>query len=356
MKNVIIAWATGDEKSFENHVPLLFVGQRNQALGFSNNIHVLFMQGLEQLSQAYKSSLQVCGYVLHDVSQLYSQFAQAYSILRHFGDYETKCFLRWLVIEKFFAGDQIIHYDGDIVFNDDPKIIAQKVAGLTFVLQGCPAFTVISNRTWFEQYKHELDLFTNDINGYSARAWQMRQGWQVTFTTRWSGSRFREIITSDQDFISHLMHTGAIKQDPVEQIKLALDDYVIFQNPLLIHLYNEQIPYRYQREQGIDYFLWDRADGPNQAYRKKVLLWHMQSCFTFYASKYILRKKYIGLLRFTRQGYNPSGKTLEDTLNKHVARFTHHTLRRNVYEYFFKTHDFRSLMNSKTWWKEGVFL
>lgn len=356
MKNVMVAWVTGNEKNFEQHVPLLFVGQRNQALGFSNTIHVLFMQGFERLSQSYKDSLQSCGYVLHDVSELYAHYAQTYAVLHSFGDYETKCFLRWLVIDQFFAGEQIIHYDGDVVFNEDPAIITSKVQGLTFVLQGCPAFTVISDRIWLERYKRELDLFTRDIHGYSARAWQMRKGWEVTFTTRWSGSRFREIISSDQDFISHLMHTGSIKQDSVEQIKLALNDYVVFQNPLLIHLYNEQIPYRYQRQAGIDYFLWNRADGPNQSYGKKVLLWHMQSCFTFYASKHILRKKYIGLLRFTRQTYNPSGKTYEDWLNKHVARFTQHTLRSNVYDYFFKTHDFSSLMNGKTWWKEGVFL
>lgn len=355
MKNVIIAWVTGDEKSFENHVPLLFVGQRNQTLGFSTDIHVLFMQGFNQLSDSYKSSLQACGYVLHDVSNLYEQFAQTYAVLRRFGDYETKCFLRWLVIEKYFAGDQVIHYDGDVVFNEDPKVIAQKIQGLTFVLQGCPAFTVISDRSWFEQYRRELDLFVSDIEGYSARAWQMRQGWEVTFTTRWSGSRYRKIITSDQDFFSHLMHTGAIKQDPIEQVKLALDDYVIFQNPLLINLYNEQIPYQYQREQGIDYFSWERADGPNQMYRKKVLFWHMQSCFTFYASKHILRKKFFRPLCLFRQGYNPSGKNFEDYLNKRIARFTHHILRRNVYNYFFKTHDFSSLMTGKTWWKSGVF-
>ena len=88
---------------------------------------------------------------------------------------------------------------------------------------------------WFEQYKKALDAFTNDIEGYSAQAWKQRDGWEITFRTRWAGSRFKKIISSDQDFLSHLMHTGQIKQDSIESIMFALKDYLAFQNPLFFH-------------------------------------------------------------------------------------------------------------------------
>lgn len=350
MKNVIVAWTSGDEQSFENHVPLLFVGQRNQQLGFSANIHVLFLQGFNRLSAQYKDGLQSCGFVLHDVEHIYNEYRNRYAILQRFGDYETKCFLRWLIMQKFFADEPIIHYDGDIVFNEDPAIIEQKIEKLTFFLQGCPAFTVISDCSWFNQYQSALDAFVADIEGYSDRAWQQRAGWQITFNTRWSGSRFRPIISSDQDLLSHLVHAGTIKQDPVEHIQHALDEYIVFQNPLLFHMYHQHIPYFYERENGIDYFSYTRADGPEQTYRKRVLLWHMQSCFTFYASKYMCNINLLG-----RLPYNPSGKLFQDKINKFVSRFTHHTLRLRVYDYFFNKHDFNGLMNGRVWWKKGVF-
>ncbi len=356
MKNVIIAWSVSDERAFEQHVPLQFLGQRNQSLGFSNDIHVLFLSGYHLLSDAYTSSLKDLGFILHDVTTLYDSYAKKYAVLQRFGDYERRCFLRWPVIESFFSGESIIHYDGDIVFNEDPAVIAQKVTGTTFVLQGCPAFTVISDRAWFRQYIQQLDLFTSNIESYSADAWQKRQGWETTFATRWSGSRFRPIISSDQDLLSHLMHTGQIKQESIESIMQALDDYCVFQNPLLFHMYNPHIPYRCNREQGIDYVMYTRADGQNLTYKKRILLWHMQSCFNFYASKYILRKKYLCTIKpFSRVGYNPSGKSFEDVLNKQIARLTKHISRLSVYDYFFKQHDFSGLMSGSKWWKSGIF-
>ena len=72
---------------------------------------------------------------------------------------------------------------------------------------------MFSHNHWFYVYKNELDKFVNDIEGYSKKAWEKRDKWEITFRTRWSGSRFRETIWSDQDFLSHLVHTGTIIQD-----------------------------------------------------------------------------------------------------------------------------------------------
>ncbi len=227
MKNFIVAWCKTNSEDFESNVPLHFVGKRNLKLGFKNNINILFLGGYKLLGDQYKKSLIDLGFSLFDCSDIFSGFDKKYFQLDRFGDYEKKCFLRWLVIKKFFSGEKIVHYDGDIVFNQDPAVIEKLVKNKTFILQGCPAFTVISDLDWFKQYEEQLNLFVRDIEGYSKNAWEERKGWEVTFKTRWAGSRFREIIWSDQDFLSHLLHTGRIKQDSVESVLLDFSDYIL---------------------------------------------------------------------------------------------------------------------------------
>ncbi|MFH1832136.1 MAG: hypothetical protein ABH827_05050, partial [bacterium] len=67
MKNVIVAYCNTNEVDFENTIPLLFVGQRNQRLGLSNDFHILFTVGYNKLSDKYRQSLKDVGYKLHDV-------------------------------------------------------------------------------------------------------------------------------------------------------------------------------------------------------------------------------------------------------------------------------------------------
>jgi hypothetical protein len=353
MKNVIVAWCNTNEQVFETQVPLLLVGKRNQELGFKGVLHVVFVDGFDLLSKNYKDLLCDVGFVLHDAQALYGEFESAYKALDRFGDYEKKCFLRWLVLERLFAGEPLIHYDGDIVFNEDPAVIAEKVKNKTFVLQGCPAFTVIHNKAWFERYNEQLNLFVQDIEGYSQQAWQQREGWEITFKTRWAGSRFRKIITSDQDFLSHLIHTGNIHQDSVESVSMRLQDYLPFENPLFIHMYDDNFPYSYSRENNIDYFSAVRRDGQDCFYKKRILFWHMQSCFNYYLSKFVLRKK---ILWPGRVPLTLSATTFEDRLNKFINRFTGHISRARVYKYFFETHDFSGIFKDVKWWKRGIFV
>lgn len=355
MKSVIVAWCNASEKEFENSVPLKFVGNRNKKLGYSNNFEIIFLNGFTHLSEYYKNDLKSLGYNLHDCSKLFALFNEKYKQLDRFGDYEKKCFLRWLVIDNFFAGEKIIHYDGDIIFNEDPSVILKLLNEHTFVLQGCPAFTSISNRDWFILYKKELDKFVGAIDAYSMQAWQERAGWQITFKTRWAGSRFRPIITSDQDFISHLIHTNRIIQDSVEKIMMQLQDYVVFENPLFIHAYDDNFPFSYVRENGIDYLLYKRDETRDGIFKKRVLLWHMQSCFNFYLAKFVLREKLFRFLPLGTLKLNLFTKDWEDELNKKLNRVFAHTSRLSVYRYFFEKHDFSGIFTDKNWWKRGTF-
>lgn len=362
MESAIVAYCNGNEKSFEATIPLQFVGQRNQRLGLSNRIHVLFSYGYENLSEAYKQSLASLGFVVHNVASLYAELDKEYVGLNQFSTntknphYIKNTYLQWLMLERFFAGTPVIHYDGDIVFNEDPAVIARKVIGKTFVLQGCPAFTAISNYSWFEAYRQHLQEFLADVDGYCTRAWAERNGWEVTFRTRWAGSRFSKTFLHDQDLLSHLIHTGRIVQDSVEDVQRCLSDYVVFENPLFMHLYDDNSPFKYVREDGIDYFMCTRQDAVDCVYKKKVLFWHMQSCFNFYVSKFVLRKKmypFLPLGRVAMRLQNPKG--FEGDLNKFLGAYFHHTDRLNVYKYYFQDADFSGLLNDKHWWRPGVF-
>ncbi|MBU4269313.1 hypothetical protein KJ644_02375 [Candidatus Dependentiae bacterium] len=355
MQSVIVAWCKTNEVDFESFVPLEFLGKRNQQLGYSNNINILFIDGFEKLSQQYKHSLKSLGFILHNVSKIFNEYDKKFFKLNRFGDYEKKCFLRWLVIEKFFNSEPIVHYDGDIVFNENPEIIKNKIENKTFVLQGCPAFTVISNNEWFNIYRSELNKFTNDIDKYSEIAWQNRNNWEITFKTRWAGSRFRKIIWSDQDFLSHLIHTNNIIQDSVEDVLFNFKDYVVFQNPLFLHLYEYEFPYKYVRINGIDYFEFIRKDGQDCFYKKKILFWHMQSHFNYYLSKFIFRKKYLKFIPMGRLEFNTSAIGFEDYVYKKMLRFTKNIERKKVYKYFFEKYDFSRVFRDNIWWRKGIF-
>ena len=97
MRNVICCWCDNSD-SFETHIPLLFSGQRNRRLGFTNNIDLLWLSGYELLRDEYKQCLRDVGYTIHDVTTLYRELETRYSALQRFSNYERKCFLRWLII------------------------------------------------------------------------------------------------------------------------------------------------------------------------------------------------------------------------------------------------------------------
>src|SRR5262249_32292468 len=146
------------------------------------------------------------------------------------------------------------HYDGDVVFNEDPDVVANLLHGKTFVLQGCPALTSISDHGWFDQYREQLDRFTNDVRGYSELAWTERDGWETSEREKWAGQRFRRTISSDQDLLSHLIHTDRIVQHKPSVILNDLQSYMLFENPLYLHGYDNNLRHaKYERISGIDH-------------------------------------------------------------------------------------------------------
>ncbi|MBD2775935.1 hypothetical protein [Iningainema tapete] len=353
MKSVICVWCNNNSHEFEQQIPLNFLGKRNHALGFSNQFEILFLDGFDRIDQQYKNSLEELGYSLHDCSKIFASLSNQYSALSRFGDYEKKCFLRWLVIEQYLSGEAIAHYDGDIVFNEDPSILQQKMHNKTFMLQGCPALICISDKDWFNQYQSQLEVFVNNIEEYSEQAWQEREEWELSQENKWAGSRFRRIISSDQDFFSHLIHTDRISQDNPQEIISNLQSYILWENPLYLHVYspwNKNLPFRYKRINNIDFI--------NE---QQVAFWHMQGYFVKYLGKYLYLKNILKFLnmRLTNEMEvlgGDKGEYFSKLTRKIIDKFHKNYSRLEIYNFYFKEKSFDDVFNNQVWWQKGVFV
>ena len=83
MRNVIVCWVN-DVNSFEDWVPLRFMGERNRRMGFKSSFDVLFLEGYALLPEDYKSQLKDLGFFLHDVNYLYRAFDRDYKTFNRF--------------------------------------------------------------------------------------------------------------------------------------------------------------------------------------------------------------------------------------------------------------------------------
>jgi len=345
MNNVVVSWVNGSSESFEKNIPLEWCGRRNLKLGSKNPLTVLFLDGFDRLNCEYTCSLRNIGYTLVDCGKVYSDLEVKYNVLSRFGDFEKKCFLRWLVIREVFGEDKVLHYDGDIVFNEIPEVLGEKIGDFAFVLQGCPAIVSTGKSDWLVEYKKNLDYFVKNIDAYSVSAWNERRGWEQSYLNKWSGSRFREVISSDQDFISHLIHTDRLPQTSPETVMSYAGDLVFFENLLEFdEFYPEMLPVKYERITSVDYF-----NG------KKIAIWHMQSYFVKYLRCFLA-------MGFLNKHARCANFLKEKTFFYYVWVFLDSILLRRkqerlaIYDYFFEKKDFSGIFNDHSYWKKKIFI
>jgi hypothetical protein len=339
------AWAApGGAARFEANVPLLCNARRARALGFAAEVDLVFLEGLDSLEASYVSRLREAGYAVRDAGASFRRHAARHLALGRFGRFERNCFLRWLVLADLYAGQPLLHLDGDVVFNESPAELARLCAGRTLVLQGCPAFVALADGTWLARYAGELGRLAADIEGYSAAAWAERPGWEESARLRWAGSRDRRVIASDQDLISHLLHTRRLPQaDPAEFVAAA-PRHVFFENPLLIGQLVPERPLDYRRSDGID-----TLGG------RRVAFWHMQTDWCRYLAKHLLRERLGGLAGSGRVTF---GRWDRETL-------LHAALRKlgggrwwdraTICRRFFEEGNFAAVFCDAGWWEETVF-
>lgn len=286
LKSVIVVWYEESNVSLEEQIPLLWIAKRNKTLGSANPITLIFLEGMNKLAPVYLQELNRVGYDLIDAEGLYQKLANRFQALDKFGQYEKYCFLRWLVLKRLFPATPIIHYDGDIVWNVKPEYLAKLVAGKTFVFDGGPAFTAISDKKWLEVYERELNKLVRDPELYALD---------------WQGTQYRKRIGSDQDLIDYLLQKKLVPQD-----KLPKSSYEFNENPLT--LINQTPP--------------------------KLAFWHMQTDFVHYLNlKYMLAS--YGLSRWAPNPLRTPKIVLRAiyALGRMAGRG--YQSRRQIYNYFF---------------------
>ena len=354
----IFAWLkeNQDGNSFEEQVPLLFLGNYLRRQGSNEIFNIVFLDGYHQLSSHYISELKAVGFNVINFSREFQRLARGFPGLARFGKYEMFCFLRWQTLAEYLRVEntrgQVFQIDGDIVFNAKPEEVANDVKGLTFVLQGCPAFVSIANGDWLEYYWKELVKFHQDIEGYSSIAWKERTGWKESHREKWAGSRFRRIISSDQDLLSHLIHTGGIIQDnPLEFTKRLTLFYM--ENPLYFHSHAK---IQLSKDSGLGF----SSDG-NTCYveNKKIAFWHFQSDFV----RYVNTARVLHRMHYPSRFPNHLEPSRWQQLVSGMRRRARQMSRREVYSCLEelnsdKSHavlSFANIFNRQSYWKKGIF-
>lgn len=288
---IICVWAKSGitDQKFEKDVPLNFLGNWLKSKGSTESFEILFLYGKSHLSEAYLNQLQAFEHFnLYSYEKEFNDLISQYQQLLQFGQYEANCFLRWLIIEKHLEQKRytghMIHIDGDVLFNALPEEIAAETRDFTFTLQGCPAFVSIRNYQWFEDYRRHLNEFTRQIEPYSAQAWQQREGWKTSNQTKWAGSRYRPVITSDQDLISHLIHTDNIVQDdPARFVKQSSLYYCA--NPIYIPTHSALQLKQYGN------LHFTAVENVCYLNNRKLAIWHFQSNFVRYMNHFLFLQK-----------------------------------------------------------------
>lgn len=264
------------ELSLEATAPFEFVGRQLAASRFAGRFIIIFLDGFANLSAHYCARLKELGFELVDFGDETRRIVGALAGLQRFGAYGLYCFARWPVLARYLATEnvtgQVIHLDGDVVFNATPEEIALDLRGLTFVLQGCPAVASITDYRWFEAYESELRKFSADVDRYCAAAFANKDGWLQSAREKWAGVWQGPAIEHDQDLICYLIHTDSIVQDRPADFAPGWKLYYT-QNPFWLH---EGAQIQLGRETGL---VFSVRDGVCYLQQKKIALWHFQSFF-----------------------------------------------------------------------------
>lgn len=339
------------QESFEANTPFAFLGQQLQSMHFAGRFVILVLDGYDRLSPSYRVQLKTLGLELIDYGPDTRQLRSRFQGLDRFDRYGFFCFIRWIALRAFLTSEnsreQIIHLDGDIVFNASPDEIAADLQGLTFVLQGCPAIATVSDYDWFAAYEEELLKFSRDISGYCNDAFHNKAGWLESARQKWAGVWDGPGMTHDQDLICYLIHADRLVQDRPGAFAKNLKLYYA-QNPYWLH---EGAELQLGRESGLSF-----SSRANACYLedKKIALWHFQS---FFARQLAL------VMELRRSGYvarypDGSDPTVVGNLSGTIAM-----TRKELYLAIRELNpalsqadfSFADFYNRERFWKPGVF-
>jgi hypothetical protein len=328
-------YSTGE--TTEPHMPFLFHGEMMKSRGWKNPVKLVLMNHNPALSGGYVSSLGEYGYEIHDESQTGERLKRKYRTLSKLPEYLFYTFIRWIVLKKMVDRKRIslplILIDGDIIFTEDPENVAREVMGKTFILQGNPCFSVISDYRWFEQYETELLRYDSDTEAYNRAAENDTEA--LCPDREWCNlSLYRFPLRHEQDLQEFLISKRRLIQDRTRDV-FAGSSYYWMQNPLF--------PAQWAREQGVRRsFTIRQKENGYFAGGKKLPFIHFQNSFSAYCRHWLLACKlnyryfstYIAQNAPAGTARGPEIETLrayEDELSKR-AEFSRLTVCREAFE------------------------
>jgi hypothetical protein len=247
MRFVIAVWNEFvDDMRFEEVIPLEFNGRRLAQLGDRNRIDVLVLEGYERLSDGYLGRLRELGYALHDCRVLAQEHAARIPIFvekyRRWGGIKHYAILRFLVIPRIFPGEDIIAFDGDMIFNCSLEEIEAAVADELYLLGRSTCFgSFPAGSSFFQIFEEHILRANADPQAYAHEVLGLSKNEDFLDPIRFRGT--------DQAFVTHLHRKGIID---FRHDCLLRGNLFAFGSWLRIHRVGLG-PYVYERKNGIDY-------------------------------------------------------------------------------------------------------
>ncbi|RNC72771.1 MAG: hypothetical protein ED859_02080 [Desulfuromonadales bacterium] len=227
-------WTTRGDEALEQAVPVLWHGEHLRRQGWSNPITLCFLQGLELLSPGYRGRLVELGYEIVDCGPRAAALTERYPRGRELSTTSRCWFLRWNVLHELATergAETVVHLDGDVVLLADPRDVYRDVAGKTFMLQGCPALTVISDPSWFAVWEEELARLLADRPSYVAAAMAEKADPHRPDREFCNLCAYGPEPFEDQDMLEYLVAAGRLPQARTAEVYDS--GFYWIQNPLL---------------------------------------------------------------------------------------------------------------------------
>lgn len=335
-------WTTVAGDALEQDVPVLWHGEHLRRNGWANPITLCFMQGLELLSGGYKERLVDLGYEIIDCAQLVAEITASYPQCRQLSTTSRFWFLRWNVMQILASErnlETVVHLDGDVVLLVDPYDILRDVAGKTFMLQGCPALTVISDMKWFNVWQEELVRFLSDRKAYIAEALREKEMPDLPDREYCNVCAYGPNRFEDQDMLEYLIAAGRLPQARTAEV---FDSgFYWIQNPLLPGEWHEE------QTRGTSKRV-DERGGIAYIDDKRLAFYHFQKDFTGYCRIWQQLNRF-GMSSVTSilkpAGSGRRNSSLVGATGRLVDLLNCRARRSNVYEFAFQSNPHTGNLN-----------
>jgi hypothetical protein len=349
---------TSDE-AFERTIPLALNGRRMARLGLANPIQLVFLKGLDRLSERYRAELRDLGYRIHDAEPLVDELAPMLAIFaerwQSWGRIKHYCLMRFPVMRRLFPGTALVTFDGDMIVNAPFADIAAALDSGLFLLGGSSCFAAIpADGDFFAVLEDQMAAIARDPDAYARDVAGLR-----------SAAEFfdpRILRGSDQGLIALLVKRGLLRLGHGRQ---AIEDAGMlgFANLMRLHL---------QKVQRLDYA---RRDGVDFLGGRKVMIWHMSAGVCNHLGHYAFLRDWLGEEAVRLFGRVPSvpppaGAPEADAdlaaLLVRAKRVSRHFdlrgaidrdpySRSRVCRTFFEESDFAFALNDASWHAPGLF-